>query len=81
MIPFEIINLCKYLKNLDIKDCILLKDTITPDNKRQYKIWEVTLEDNSKEKIIQFKSNEPGAIGGEVTTFLTPELAELVNAI
>lgn len=78
MIPYEITNLCKCLKNLNVKEAILLKDITTVD-KRAYKIWEVILEDNSKEQIIQFKSIEPDSIGGEITTFLTPELSNLID--
>lgn len=78
MIPFEITNICVYLKNLKPKQAILVEDTITPDKTRAYKIWEVTLEDDSKEKIIQFKSNNPQSITGEVTSFLTKEIEELL---
>lgn len=77
MIPYEIINLCVHIKNLKPVKAILVKEckTINID----YKIWDITLENESTEKIIQFKSNSKDASSGEVTAFISPELEELIK--
>jgi hypothetical protein len=72
MIPFAIEQTVIHLLNKKPTKAILTQEVSLGD--KLYKIWEVTLEDNSVEKLIQFKavSKEP-TIGGEVTMLATEE--------
>lgn len=72
MIPFAIEQTVVHLLNKTPVKAILTQEVTLAD--KTYKIWEVTLSDDTVQKLIQFKSSskEP-SIAGEVTMLATEE--------